>query len=72
MSMTYYDQVFIAPLACRAKSALKSRPDNAKRDQNRAAEEHGIGRSPRFAPGWWLAGTALFYAAVAVICILAF
>jgi hypothetical protein len=36
----------------------------------RRPQEHGIGRSPRFAPGWWLAGTAIVYAAVALICFL--
>ncbi len=56
MSMTYHDQIFLAPLA-RSKSLKESQDD------------HGIGRSPRFAPGWWLAGVAIFYAAIALICI---
>jgi hypothetical protein len=57
MSMTYHDQVFLAPLA-RHKNAPKEPQD-----------DHGIGRSPRIAPGWWLAGVVFFYAAIALICI---
>ncbi len=60
MAMTYHDQVFLAPLARRGKSPDRQPPK---------FENHGIGRSPRFAPGWWLAGVGLFYAAVALICI---
>ena len=56
MSMTYHDQIFLAPLA-RSKLLKESQDD------------HGIGRSPRFAPGWWLAGVAIFYTAIALICI---
>jgi hypothetical protein len=56
--MSYHDKVFLAPLAGRWRPARK--PE----------DEHGIGRSPRFVPGWWLAGAALFYVAVAVVCIL--
>jgi hypothetical protein len=57
MSMTYHDQVFFAPLARRRKPPKEPHDD------------HGIGRSPRFAPGWWLAGVAIFYTAIALICI---
>jgi hypothetical protein len=55
MSLTYRDQIFMAPIA---------RP--AKRE-----DPHSIGRSPRFAPGWWLMAVAIFYVAVAVaaLCI---
>lgn len=62
MSMTYHDRVFLAPLVRRNKTPKKppKKPD----------EDHGIGRSPGFAPGWWLAGVAIFYAAVALLCIL--
>ena len=56
MSLTYREQVFLAPLARRHKSA-------------QADDPHGIGRSPRFLPGWWLAGVAVFYVAVAALCI---
>lgn len=56
MSLTYRDQVFLAPLARRPK-------------KERENELHGIGRSPRFVPGWWLAGAAIFYVAVAALCI---
>jgi hypothetical protein len=59
MSMTYHDQVFLAPLS-RSKKA---------RGKKELQDDHGIGRSPRFAPGWWLAGVAFFYAAIALICI---
>lgn len=58
MSMTYHDKVFLAPL----KKRQKSRPQTA--------DEHGIGRSPRFAPGWWLAATAVFYVGVALVCVI--
>jgi hypothetical protein len=61
MSMTYHDQVFLAPLSRRKKARGKK----AEEPQ----DDHGIGRSPRFAPGWWLAGVAIFYAAIALICI---
>ena len=63
MSMTYHDQVFYAPLSRRNPSSKKP-PSSKKR-----YEDHGIGRSPRFAPGWWLTGVAVFYAAVALLCI---
>ena len=58
MSMTYHDKLFAVPAAKRKKA----RPE--------AVDDHGIGRSPRFMPGWWIAGTALFYIGVALICIL--
>jgi hypothetical protein len=58
MSLTHYDRAFLVPPPRRGKPAP------------RLQEEHGIGRSPRFMPGWWLAGTAIFYVAVALICIL--
>ena len=57
MSMTYHDKVFLAPLVRRAK------PEPGP------ADDYGIGRSPRFVPGWWLAATGLFYAAVALVCV---
>lgn len=57
MSMTYHDQVFLAPLA-RGGKPPKTPPD-----------DHDIGRSPRLAPGWWLAAVAIFYTAIALICI---
>jgi len=57
MSMTYHDRVFLAPLVRRTKSPKKP------------YEDHGIGRSPRFAPGWWLMGVAIFYVAVALLCV---
>ena len=57
MSMTYHDRVFLAPLMRRNKPPRKTH------------EDHGIGRSPRFAPGWWLMGVAIFYAGVALLCI---
>jgi hypothetical protein len=60
MSLTYRDQLFMAPLARRAKPQLPDRQDFGG---------HGIGRSPRFAPGWWLTGVAAFYIAVALLCI---
>jgi len=56
MSLTYRQQIFIAPLARRRKNAREDDP-------------HGIGRSPRFVPGWWLTGVAVFYTAVAALCI---
>lgn len=56
MSMTYHDKLFLAPLAKHKKTA--------------PVDEYGIGRSPRFLPGWWLAATVIFYAAVALVCIL--
>ena len=55
MSLTYRDQVFLAPLA--------------RRRREREDDPHGIGRSPRFVPGWWLAGAASFYVAIAALCI---
>ena len=55
MSLTYRDQVFLAPLA--------------RRVRKREDDPHGIGRSPRFVPGWWLAGAAIFYVAIAALCI---
>ena len=58
VSMSYHDKIFLAPLAERRRPARKQE------------DEHGIGRSPRFVPGWWLAGAALFYAAVAMVCVL--
>jgi hypothetical protein len=57
MSMTYHDKVFLAPLVRRTKP--KPEP----------ADDYGIGRSPRFVPGWWLAATGLFYAAVTLVCV---
>ena len=57
MSMTFPDQVFLAPPARRKKSPKES------------YEDHGIGRSPRFAPGWWLMGVAIFYVAIGLLCI---
>ena len=57
MSMTYHDQVFLAPLSRRKKSPKEPQGD------------HDIGRSPRFAPGWWLAGVMFFYTAIALVCI---
>jgi hypothetical protein len=56
MSLTYREQIFLAPLAGRRKNAHEEDP-------------HGIGQSPRFLPGWWLAGVATFYIAVAALCI---
>lgn len=67
MSLTYHDRIFLAPVARQPKSGPKSRkPGSPSVD-----DPHGIGRSPRFAPGWWLTGTALFYLAVALLCIFA-
>jgi hypothetical protein len=54
MSLTYRDQIFMAPLA-----------GSSKREEC----PHSIGRSPRFAPGWWLMAVAIFYVAVAALCI---
>ena len=56
MSMTYHDKIFLAPTAKYRKA--KAEP----------VDEHGIGRSPRFVPGWWLMATAVFYVSVALIC----
>lgn len=56
MSLTYRDQIFMAPLA---------RPRRSEREE----DPHGIGRSPRFVPGWWIMGVATFYIAVAALCI---
>ena len=58
MSMTYHDKILLAP---------RAKPKRATRE---AADDHGIGHSPRFASGWWLAATAVFYVAVALACIL--
>ncbi len=58
MSVTCQDPVFPAARRHKPKAA--------------PADPHDIGRSPRFAPGWWLAGTALFYIAVILVCIFAF
>ena len=58
MSLTHYDRVLLVPPRRRHPAPIPP-------------EEHGIGRSPRFTPGWWLAGTAIFYAVVTLICILA-
>ncbi len=57
MSMTYHDKIFLAPLAKRAKPEPEPILD------------YGIGRSPRFVPGWWLVATGMFYAAVALVCV---
>ena len=57
MSMTYHDKIFLAPVSRR------------KKPQPERVDDHGIGRSPRFVPGWWLVATALFYAAVALVCV---
>jgi hypothetical protein len=56
MSMTYHDKIVLAP---------------AKREGAKPAsrDDYGIGRSPRFASGWWLTVTAIFYAVVALVCI---
>ena len=74
MSLTYHDQVFLAPLVRRAgpvsKPKLTSKLPPGPAEQNDLAY-HGIGRSPRFAPGWWLAATAVFYVLVALLCIFA-
>ena len=67
MSLTYHDQIFLAPVTRNAKARAKSR----EVDTSQTDDPHGIGRSPRFAPGWWLAGTALFYIAIALLCIFA-
>jgi hypothetical protein len=56
MSLTYRDQIFMAPLARR-------------QPVTREEDYHGIGRSPRFVPGWWIAGVTAFYVAVAALCI---
>jgi hypothetical protein len=56
MSLTYRQQIFMAPLSRRRKITREEDP-------------HGIGRSPRFVPGWWLVGVGAFYAAVAALCI---
>ena len=57
MSMTYHDKLFMAPAAKRKQA--KPEP----------VDDQGIGRSPGFVPGWWIAGTAVFYVGVALICI---
>ena len=57
MSMTYHDRVFLAP------------PERRNKSPKKPHEDYGIGRSPRFAPGWWLTGVAIFYLAVALLCI---
>jgi hypothetical protein len=63
MSLTYRDRLHLAPLARRTKAsgAKLLVPDG---------DDYGIGRSPRFAPGWWLTGAAICYAAIALFCIL--
>jgi hypothetical protein len=58
--MAYHDKIFLAPIAKR--KGAKHKPANPD-------DEHGIGRSPRFVPGWWLVATAAFYIAVALVCI---
>jgi hypothetical protein len=64
--LTYHDRIFLAPVARNPKSRpIPRKPEEPSDDP------HGIGRSPRFAPGWWLAGTALFYIAIALLCIFA-
>jgi hypothetical protein len=63
MSLTYRDQLHFAPLARRAKSSRGTLPVQD-------GDDHGIGRSPRFVPGWWLTGAAICYAAIALFCIL--
>jgi len=65
--LTYHDKIFLAPLA----GDPKSRRNPRRPDAPFAEDPPGIGRSPRFAPGWWLAGTALFYIAIALLCIFA-
>lgn len=71
MSLTYHDQIFLAPLAGNPKSGRHPRRADKSRESGMsgADDPHGIGRSPRFAPGWWLVGTALFYVAIALLCI---
>jgi hypothetical protein len=60
MSLTYRDQVYLIPPVRRP-----GKPDG------RENPDHGIGHSPRFAPGWWLTAVALFYTAVALLCVFA-
>jgi len=60
MSLTFRDQTYLGPPARRSNGR-----DSAEN------LDHGIGRSPRFAPGWWLTGAAAFYAGVALLCIFA-
>lgn len=60
MSVTCHVPVF--PAARRRKPGPKAAP----------ADPRDIGRSPHFVPGWWLVGAALFYIAVALVCIFAF
>lgn len=55
--MTYRDKIVLAPAA------------NRKKAKPEPVDDQGIGRSPRFLPGWWLAATAAFYVFVALICI---
>jgi hypothetical protein len=62
--MTYHDKIFLAGPIPKLKGA-KHKPANSQPD-----DEHGIGRSPRFVPGWWLVATGIFYVAVAFVCIL--
>jgi hypothetical protein len=59
MSLTFRDQVYLVP------------PARRPRGEKGEDFNHGIGRSPRFAPGWWLLGVAFFYLAVALVCIFA-
>ena len=61
-----WDQLFLS----RYERAHLASPSRRGRPAPNPPEEHGIGRSPRFTPGWWLAGTAIFYVAVALICVL--
>jgi len=63
MSLTYRDPLRIAPPGQGAKSARGKRPCQD-------GDDLGIGRSPRFVPGWWLTGAAICYAAIALFCIL--
>jgi hypothetical protein len=67
VALTYHDRIFLAPVAPKPKSGPKSR----KQNEIFEGDLHGIGRSPRFAPGWWLAGTALAYLAIGLLCIFA-
>lgn len=61
MSLTFREEAYLVPPA--------RRPGGNDHDGDDF--DHGIGRSPRFAPGWWLLGVALFYLAVALFCIFA-
>jgi hypothetical protein len=61
MSLTFREQIYLVPPARRG----------GETDRRGDDLPHGIGRSPHFAPGWWLLGVAVFYLAVALICIFA-